>query len=173
MPKLNPPHDPIEALGEAYETLLEKTVEEAHAAKIKGGPALHRLIDEVAQKSSDVTELAGEEAVKIGEYLKRDLIDAASYLEKTGKEFKDWLGFDLKLIQDRLRDDFSKAADQTTIELLQLKQQAQAAGYHTGEITGPGTLLCDSCGEALHFHKAGHIPPCPKCQATRFHRTAE
>lgn len=173
MTKLTPPHDPIEALGEAYETLLEKTVDNAHKAKIKGGPALHKLIDELAQKSSDVTELAGEEAIKIGEYLKRDLIDAANYLEKSGKELKDWLGFDLKLLKERLRNDFSKAADQTTIELLQLQQQADAAGYHTGEICGPGTLSCDKCGEKLHYHHAGHIPPCPKCNGTHFHRKYE
>lgn len=173
MSKLPTAHDPIEALGEAYELLLDKTVEEAHAAKVKTGPALHQLIDELAQKSSDIGELAGEEAEKIGHYLKRDLIDAASYLEKTGKALKDWLGFDLALLEERLRDDFSKAADQTTVELLHLKQEAEAAGYHTGELTGPGTLICDACGEQLHFHKAGHIPPCPKCQSTRYHRASE
>ena len=173
MTKLSPPHDPIEALGEAYELLLDKTIEEAHTAKVKSGPALHQLIDEIAQRSSDINELAGEEAVKLGKFLKRDLLDAASYLEKTGNALKDWLGFDIALLEDRLRDDFIKAADQTTVELLKLKQQAQAAGYHTGEITGPGTLLCDQCGETLHFHKAGHIPPCPKCQGTRFHRGSD
>jgi phosphoserine phosphatase len=173
MTKLTPPHDPIEALGEAYELLLDKTMDEAHKAKIKSGPALHHLIDELAEKSSDVTELAGEETVKIGKYLKRDLIDAATYLQKTGKAMKDWFGFDLALIEDRLRDGFSQAADQTTVELLKLKQEAQAAGYHTGEISGPGTLICDQCGENLHFHKAGHIPPCPKCQGTRYHRVNE
>lgn len=173
MTKLAPPHDPIEALGEAYELLLDKTVEKAHESKIKTGPALHKLIDEVAQKSSDIAELAGEETEKIGRFLKRDLIDAASFLDKTGKALKDWFGFDLALVEDRLRDDFSKAADQTTVELLKLKQEAEAAGYHTGEITGPGTLLCDQCGEKLHFHKAGHIPPCPKCQGVSFHREAE
>jgi hypothetical protein len=173
MTKLSPPHDPIEALGEAYELLLDKAVEKAHESKIKTGPAFHKLIDEVAQKSSDISELTGEEAQKVGKYLKRDLLDAASFLEKSGKALKDWLGFDLELLEDRLRDDFIKAADQTTVELLQLKQQAEAAGYHTGEITGPGTLLCDQCGEKLHFHKAGHIPPCPKCKGVAFHRESD
>jgi hypothetical protein len=170
MTKLKPPHDPIEALGEAYELLLDKAIEEAEATKAKTGPALHHLIDELADKSSEVNELASEEAEKLGKYLKRDLLDAASYLEKSGRELKDWLGFDLALIEDRLRDNFIRAADQTTIELLKLKQEAELAGYHTGEIAGPGTLVCDKCGEKLHFHKAGHIPPCPKCQATRYHR---
>jgi len=173
MTKLTPPHDPIEALGEAYELLLDKAIEEAQTAKQKSGPALHHLIDELAEKSSEVNELASEEAVKISKYLKRDLLDAATYLEKSGKALKDWLGFDLALIEDRLRDNFIQAADQTTIELLKLKQAAELAGYHTGEITGPGTLVCDACGEKLHFHKAGHIPPCPKCQGSRYHRTTD
>lgn len=173
MTKLPTAHDPIEALGEAYELLLDKTVDEAKIAKSKTGPVLHKLIDEITQKSSDINELAGEESIKVAQYLKRDLIDAASYLENTGKALKDWLGFDMALIEDRLRDNFNMAADQTTVELLKLKQAAEAAGYRTGEITGPGTLVCDQCGEILHFHKAGHIPPCPKCQSTHYHRADE
>lgn len=173
MTKLTPPHDPLDALGEAYETLLEKAMDESKTVKEKSGPVLHKFIDEIAQKSSDVNELAGEEAVKIGQYLKRDLVEAAIYLEKTGKGLKDWLGFDLNILEDRLRDNFNQAADQTTVELLKLKQEANAAGYRTGEITGPGTLFCDKCGEILHFHKAGHIPPCPKCQGTQFHRKTD
>ena len=173
MSKLPTPHDPLTALGEAYELLLDKTVQKAEQTKIQSGPAFHNLIDEVAQKSSDISELAGEEALKLGQYLKRDLLEAANFMDKTGKALKDWLGFDMAILEERLRDDFSKAADQTTVELLKLKQEAEAAGYHTGEITGPGTLLCDQCGEKLHFHKAGHIPPCPKCQAVSFHREAE
>ena len=86
------------------------------------------------------------------------------------RKLKNWLGFDIALIEDRLRDMFFQAADQTTKELLELKYRAEIAGYHTGEITGPGTLVCDKCQEKLHFHKAGHIPPCPKCRGTHFHR---
>lgn len=94
------------------------------------------------------------------------MIDAASYIDKTGKELKDWLGFDLMYLKDHLRDDFSKAADQTTIELLNLKQQAETIGYRTGEIVGPGTLMCDQCVEKLHFHNAGHNPPVPSAKAS-------
>lgn len=57
MMKLSPPHDPIEALGEAYELLLEKSLKEAHKARIKSGPALHKLIDELTQESSGLADL--------------------------------------------------------------------------------------------------------------------
>jgi Zn finger protein HypA/HybF involved in hydrogenase expression len=51
-----------------------------------------------------------------------------------------------------------------------LKMQAELAEYHSGEIIGLGTLACDKCGEKLHFHNPGRIPPCPKCHGTHFHR---
>ncbi|MEN8132051.1 MAG: hypothetical protein ABFS45_18110 [Pseudomonadota bacterium] len=42
--------------------------------------------------------------------------------------------------------------------------------WHTGEITGIGTLECESCGKRIHFYKAGRIPPCPACHDARIHR---
>lgn len=65
---------------------------------------------------------------------------------------------------------FSVAAEKTATELMLLKLQAESAGYHTGELTGLGTLVCDQCGDKLHFQKPGHGPPCPKCSSTHFHR---
>ena len=104
-------------------------------------------------------------------YIKRDLSDAADHLSETGRELKDWLGFETTLLESSIFDLLLKAADKTTLELLKMKEDAQQASiYHTGEITGPGTLVCDQCGEKLHFRKAGKIPPCPKCHATTFHR---
>ena len=170
MAQLPTPKDPIEAVGEAYELLLEKSLEEARKVKDKTGPVLHDIIDKTSQTVSDLTELSKEEAEKLGSYLKRDLLDAAEFMSEQGKEFRQWLATDVELIEDRLLDLFAQAADQTTVQLLKLKERAEAAGYHTGEMAGLGTLKCDSCGELLHFHKAGHIPPCPKCKATKFHR---
>ena len=170
MKDLKPPRDLLEVVGEAYELLLEKSLEEGHKIKEKGNLALHHFIDEAQKDLSIVEELGKEETEKLANYLKRDLIDAANYINKTGRELKDWLGFDIALIEDRLREMFFQAADQTTKELLELKYRAEIAEYRTGEITGPGTLVCDKCQEKLHFHKPGHIPPCPKCRGTHYHR---
>ncbi len=46
----------------------------------------------------------------------------------------------------------------------------QAVGYHAGEITGPGTLVCTARGGELHLPQSGHIPPCPKCHGLYFKR---
>lgn len=170
MSKDSPTRFPTEGMGEAYEKLLLLSMKEAKLVKEKTGPLLHKIIDSTSEKLSELGELTDIEAAKISEYLKRDLKEAANYMAENGDDFKKWLAIDTELIESYLFDHFKQAADQTTIELAQLKAAAESAEYHTGEITGPGVLMCDECGENLHFHKAGHIPPCAKCQGTNFHR---
>ena len=170
MKNKNPSRFPTEGMGEAYEKLLLMTMKEAKLLQKKTGPALHKLIDTTGEKISELGELTEEEAEKISHYLKRDLKEAASFMVETGEDFKKWLALETEIVEDYLIDLFKQAADQTTIELDQLKKAGETAEYHTGELTGPGVLICDKCGEQLHFKKAGHIPPCPKCRDTHFHR---
>jgi len=170
MKDLPPPKDPVELMGQAYERLLETAMQEAEQLQEKSGPKLHALIDKAKEKLSELGEYTEEELDKVSEYLKRDLRDAAEYIVETGEDLKSWLGFDMKLVGERLLELFAQAADQTKVQLELLREQAELAGYRTGEIVGPGVLVCDNCGEELHFHKPSHIPPCPKCKGTHFHR---
>lgn len=170
MSKQTPTRFPTEGMGEAYEKLLLLAMKEAKLLKEKTGPALHKLIDVSGQKLSELGELTEEEAEKVSDYLKRDLKEAASFMVEHGGDFKKWLAIETDVIEEYIYEHLKDAADQTTIELKKLKAVGETAEYHTGELTGPGVLICDKCGEELHFSKAGHIPPCPKCHATKFHR---
>jgi len=116
-------------------------------------------------------ELTKDEAELIGSYLRRDLQDAGTFIEQQRGELADWLRFDAKQVERRIWETLSLVVDKTTLGLEQLREQTQLRSeWHTGEITGPGALMCDACGEEIHFHKTGHIPPCPKCHATIYHR---
>jgi len=170
MSKQTPTRFPTEGMSEAYEKLLLLAMKEARLLKEKTGPVLHKIIDTSSEKLSELGELTEEEAEKISEYLKRDLKQAAEYMAENGAEFKKWLGIETDIIEDYLYEHFKEAADQTTIELKKLKAVGENAEYHSGELTGPGVLICDACGEELHFSKAGHIPPCAKCHGSKFHR---
>jgi len=170
MKDLQPPKDLIDAMGEAYERLLETAINDTRKLESKSGPVLHKLIDEAQQKLSEMGELSKEELERVAEYLKRDLLDAAAYIEETSEDIATWLGFDIELVEDRLKELLIQAADQTTVDLLEFKERAEARRYHTGEYTGPGTLVCVNCEEKLHFHKVSRIPPCPKCKGTSFNR---
>lgn len=173
MTGLKAPSDLVEAMGEAYELMLERTaegIERLGKLEKAAEPRIAHVMSEAKEKAVELGELSREEADRVAEYLDRDLKAAGSWLADTGEEFKDWLGMETALISDHLLDMFIKTADQTSIELQKLRERAAAAEYKTGEIAGIGTLVCTSCGEQLHFNKAGHIPPCPKCNGTSFKR---
>lgn len=155
----------------AYERMLERVRQAVAEAEEGVKPKVEQLVDAAAEKSAELGELTREEADKVAEYLKRDLRDAGEFLASdTTKELKDWLRIDLDLIEARILDALSLLVDPTDVEWIMLAERARLAEWHTGEVTGPGTLVCSNCGEELHFHKPGHIPPCPKCGGTVFRR---
>ena len=166
------PHvDPLDTLGAAYETMYEHVAGNLHKAKDKSGPLIHQLVDEAKEKAKEIEQLTEEDAEKLAAWLKRDLDEVISYLSETEYAVKDWLGFETSIIKNAMIHMMLEAADKTTVELLRMKENAHKPyDYHTGQIAGFGTLICDECGEKLHFHKAGKIPPCPKCHKTSFHR---
>ena len=128
-------------------------------------------IDHALERLSEWEELSREEAMKVGDYLKRDLKDAATFINENGKELKDWLKFDLELVEGTIGDTFSKMVDETRETLKEFENEASRIGeWHTGEIVGIGTFECKGCGEIIHFHKPGRVPPCPKCRGTKYRR---
>ncbi|MBE9533131.1 MAG: zinc ribbon-containing protein [Proteobacteria bacterium] len=156
----------------AYDKMMGRIEHLLDKAEQEALPVLQKNIESAKQQAIELKEVSTEEAEKIADYIRRDLHDAADYLEQTGKELSTWLHFDLELVEDRILDVFSKVADKTRLELAQLVEQAKRnQEYHTGEITSIGTLACQSCDTLMHFKKTGRIPPCPKCHKTLFVRT--
>lgn len=156
----------------AYDNMMARVAKLLDTAEQQALPALQKNIEKAKQQAIELKEITQEEAEKLAYYVRRDLHDAAEYLEQTGDELSTWLSFDLELVEERLLDVFAKVADKTRLELAQLKAQAtRSQEYHTGEITSIGTLACKSCDTLVHFKKTGRIPPCPKCHQTVFVRT--
>lgn len=160
-----------EGLGEkltaAYNLMLERTRE----TMAKTGKGLGEAVDGAMEKATELGELTREEAELISIYVMRDLEDAAKFVNGEGQELRDWLRFDIELVENALLDIFAQMVDHTREALTEIEQRANALGeWKTGEVAGIGTLQCKSCGELLHFHHTGHIPPCPKCHGTTFRR---
>jgi predicted RNA-binding Zn-ribbon protein involved in translation (DUF1610 family) len=160
-----------EKLVHAYNRMMERVKDALKQTEENTLEALRYNIDLAKEKAVELGELSREEAVRIGDYLRRDLEDAGEYLADSGAELSSWLQFDVEQVEERLWEAFTAAADQTKLAYLELEQRAQRASeYHTGELTSVGTLQCTKCGELLHFHSTGHIPPCPQCHHTHFAR---
>jgi len=155
----------------AYQKMLGRVKEVLPHPQFK---TLRERIEAAKEKTVGLEELTIEEAERIGDYLHRDVEDAAQFIVGTGQALTDWMRFDLELIEDRLLEMFSLMVDHTRTELENLAEQARlATEWNSGEITGPGTLYCDNCGKILSFHKPAYIPICPNCNSTLFKREVE
>lgn len=164
-------NDFIDVLGAVYEGLLEQVADNFHKVEKASIPVFHQLIDEAKEEAVKLEKVTRDEGEKLAQWLKQDIHEAAHFLTETGRELEDWLGFESDILKSAALEKLLKTADKATVQMLALKiELARRLTPHTGEVTGAGTLVCDKCGKKLHFHKAGKIPPCPKCHATQFHR---
>jgi len=154
----------------AYDDMMMRVktaIEEAEESTL---PVLQRFIHNARDTAVELEELTKEEAEKVAYYLQRDLEDAGKHLAETGHELGDWLRFDIHQIEERLLSVLAKVADHTRLEIQQFERDIEEGpAWNSGEITGPGTLVCASCNTSMHFHSTGHIPPCPECGHTVFH----
>ena len=170
MPENDKP-DTVDRLVDAYDRMLKATHDAVAEAQKETVPRMREILEKARDQVVEFGELTREEGAKVADYLERDIKDAASYIASTGEDLRAWWQFDLKLMEKRMLDMFTSVADQTSIQLREWAEQArQSPAYRTGEITGPGSLICEGCGEGLTFVKAGRIPACPKCGGTGFKR---
>lgn len=162
---------PVDKMVAAYEEMLKRTNETIETTQKESLPRFRELLEKARDNMVELGELTREEAHKVADYLRRDVEDAASYIAETGQDIREWWRFDLELIEQRMVDMFARAADQTSLQLAQWAENArQMSLYQAGEITGPGTLVCDKCGAETHFVQAGRIPACGDCKGTTFRR---
>jgi hypothetical protein len=161
----------VDKLVQAYHRMMERvrhTVDEAENTTL---PTIRQSIEKARDTAVELEELTHDEAEKVAYYLKRDVQDAGKHLSESSRELAGWLRFDIGQIEDHLLDVFGRVADRTRLEWLELQEELDRdPPYHTGEVTGPGSLYCTACNEAIHFHQVGRIPPCPACRNTTFRR---
>jgi hypothetical protein len=124
---------------------------------------------EKAGKDSDLTS---DEMDKVSGFVKRDIEHAAHGL--SAKEDKDslseWFKFDIELIENFTLDAFLSLADKTRLELAKIEKIAETHTYRSGDITVPGTFICDDCGKEIAFKTPSEIPECPQCHGRTFIR---
>jgi hypothetical protein len=155
-------------LVRAYRRMLERARE---ILENETRPSLKDAVERARKSTVELGEVTREEADHVAGYLQRDLHDAGDYLSRTGRELREWAQIDLSMVEHGLVDLFVRAADRTRLDMEAFNRELKSGPlYRSGEMTGPGTLRCGNCGQLMHFHEPGHIPPCPKCHKTEFRR---
>lgn len=163
--------NPLDRLLEAYAVMLERANEVIDKAEEQARPAFENAVERAQQTAHELGELTREEARLIADYVKRDVRDVGQHLAASRQELSEWFRFDVQQVESRLWEAFAAAADRTSLEWMRLAGMARKrVTYRAGEITGPGTLSCDACGEVVNFDRPSEIPPCPRCRADVFHR---
>ena len=136
---------------------------------------LHSLAEALEiskEKTSKTSDLSKDEMDKVSSYVKRDIEHAAHGLsdKEDSESLSEWFKFDIELIENFALDAFLSVADKTRIELEKLRELAETHTYHSGDITVPGTFICDACGKEIAFKETSEIPECPACHAKVFIR---
>lgn len=159
------------SLVDAYNRMMARIRDSIESAEAQAVPTLQKAIDAAKKEAIHLGEISLDEAEEIGNYIKRDINDAAEYLMETSHEFSEWLMLDIDVIEQKVLELFLSVADKTRLELEQLSHPRYPINeYHTGEVTGPGSLVCMECGQMVHFNTTSHIPPCPTCHKKVFKR---
>ncbi len=157
----------------AYQYMVCRVKDAIHKIEEVDSKTIEQALHEAQQTAIALRELGEKEAEAIGEYLQRDLAEAAKVLQKTGQILEDNLKLDADFLESKFWQAFASVADKTLLEAERLNYQlALAPIYNSGEVTGPGNLQCEQCGQIMRFKKVSHIPPCPKCHHGRYFRAA-
>ncbi len=160
-----------EKLVAAFEHMVETVHESVHQAEEALAPTIDEMVHNAEQIAREIHALTQEEAESLGATLKRDLHKANRVLNQQRKELRDWLSFDLTLVEDRFIDLVAQAADKTWLDFRAFENESHHDGpYHQGEVCNAGSFACEQCGKILRLRAAGLIPPCPNCDHDTFDR---
>ncbi len=162
-----------EKLLDQYDAFAEKFKDLYFAGKDRGKEAMAHAMEKAQSELSALGEFSAAQSDLMKKYLARDLeqtkIDIQETAQLLSDEAKD------KLHPSRLRagalSSLVYVLHHTSDGLHALMEKTiHEITYSTGEITTAGSLTCQECGSKMNFKKTGHIPPCPKCSGTLFHK---
>ncbi len=160
-----------EKLVAAFEHMVEEVGEAIHDAEEALAPTVDEMVHNAQQIARELYALSQEEAESLGAALKRDLHKANQTMNQQGKELKDWLSFDLTLVEDRFIDLVARAADKAWLDFRAFENEDhQASTYSSGEVSTAGTFSCRQCDNSIRLTETGQIPTCPVCGHGEFFR---
>ncbi len=160
-----------EKLVAAFDHMVENVSEAVHQAEEALAPTLDEMIHNAQVLARELYALSQEEAEGLGATLKRDMHKANKTLNQQRKELKDWLSFDLTLVEDRFIDLIARAADKAWLDFHEFEyEDHQASLYRSGEVCNAGTFNCNHCDNSINLPKTGQIPRCPICDQAEFYR---
>lgn len=156
-------------LEQQYDMLASKFNEIYLAGKERGREAMSVALEKAHEQLTAVGEFSEEQGEVLKKYLVRDLDQTISDAQHLGEEAKE--RFHPARLGAGALSSLATVLEVSGDALHSLSDKAKKRlTYGTGEMTSAGTLTCQACGQKVHLKETGHIPPCPKCNGTLFHK---
>ncbi len=155
----------------AYSRLREEVkriLEEARGTV--NADTIRQAIDRAGKELKDAGGYATGTVNRVLDALRKDLAStgekmgarAGAVSERASDLFEIW--------KDRSSTFLAQAAKGISDWLEGVGGRLERRTYRTGEMTYGGVLECTSCGERLVLDHPAHLPECPKCRGSEFHR---
>ncbi len=156
-------------LARQYDLLAHKFNELYLAGKDRGRESMTVALEKAREQLIALGEFSAEHGEELKQYLARDLDQTIVDAAQLGDEAKE--RFHPSRLSAGALSSLASILNSTGDALHSLsKKTQQTLTYKTGEITSAGTFTCQSCQQKVQLKSTGHIPPCPKCSATVFHK---
>lgn len=162
----------IEAL-KAYDRMLERVESRLTEARVRTLEGLRQEVDEAVELETELRRLTKEEASLLSVWLKRDLEHLVQFVDRTGEGLREWLQFDLDLLEHKLSDLLFSIADKTRLDTLELDQKLdneEATHYMSGEVATAGMFRCLNCQHMICLTATSQLAPCEACDSHYFER---
>lgn len=157
-------------LAQQYDKLASKFNELYLAGKERSRASMAVAMEKAKEQLTAMGEFSAERGEELKNYLARDLDQTVGDAQHLGEDAKERLNpgrlgagalASLAAVLETTGNAFHSWSEKTKEKLT----------YSTGEVTSAGTLTCQACGQSMQFKETGHIPPCPKCAGTLFHKS--
>ncbi len=146
-----------------YEDLLASLLQ-----TLKHSPEeLSNALDKSVEVLQAANELTKDEIALVSAYVKADLKSFAQEYEESRS------GSFYLTISNSIWQGLLDITDKTKLEWMELSQELEHQGvYHTGEVIGLGSLVCENCGNKTQYTHPTIIEPCYQCGGEAFSRVA-
>lgn len=141
----------------------------------QGERDIEHLMTEADQKLTALGDLTRHEIEEIKQALYRSLnatlINATTTEESGEAKISDSVM--LRVLKESLWQELADITDKTQLEWREVLNEISHHGvYHSGEVVGLGTMICEKCQYRIDIYTPEVLSRCPQCDYDQFQRKA-
>ncbi len=114
-----------ERLAQAFSSMAEHVNQALHNTEELLAPTIDDMVNNAKTLTEEIHQLSQEEVAFLSEAMKLELETANEALSEQKKEFRDWFGFDLLLVEQKFLDLLEKTTDKSWLDFKAFEIEAR------------------------------------------------